>query len=397
MIISGQFNDSLPPIMDGVAIAVENYAKWLSANHAPSFAVGPKVPDYEDSDPHILRFMSLRLKMADPYRLGFPRIDREFNKTIDEIPFDLVHAHCPFVSGNYAYTLAQHRKIPMVATFHSKYRDDFASWMKIDITVNQAVNYIVNFYEQADEVWVPNEAIIETLREYGYKGPVHYVPNGSDIALSDGEDRQAMAREGRALLKAEEDKPVFLYLGQHRWVKNLKLLIEALALYKQQDAPFQMRFVGSGADREEIEQLIQERGLEHMVHFVGPVYDRQALRTIMAASDLMLFPSLYDNASLATREAAGFSIPTVFVEGATTANGIVDGRNGFLAPDSPEGYAQKIAEVMTDANLLKTAGQGAKEELYMSWEDVAETVYQRYQEVVQRFKYEQLKGILKRS
>ncbi len=330
MIISGQFNDSLPPIMDGVAITASNYAYWLNRNHAPSFAIGPKVPDYQDTDPNVLRFQSLRLKIADPYRLGFPRVDREFNQTIEEIPFDLVHAHCPFVSGNYAYTLAQKRKIPIVATFHSKCRDDFANWMMLDITINQAVKFIVGFYEQADAVWVPNEAIIETLREYGYRGPVDYVPNGSDIALSAGEDRKALAAEGREILNVDGTSPVLLYLGQQRWVKNLKLLIQSLKILKQENRGFQMRMVGNGSDLEEIRDLVSKSGLDNHVQFTGPIYDRQDLRKVFAASDLMLFPSLYDNASLATREAAGFAIPTVFVEGATTANGIIDGKNGFL-------------------------------------------------------------------
>jgi 1,2-diacylglycerol 3-alpha-glucosyltransferase len=394
MIISGQFNDSLPPIMDGVAITARNYAYWLNRNHAPSFAIGPKVPEYQDEDRNILRFQSLRLKAADPYRLGFPRVDREFNKLIEEIPFDLVHAHCPFVSGNYAYTLAQKRKIPMVTTFHSKYRDDFANWMRLDVMVNQAVKFIVNFYEQADAVWVPNEAIIETLREYGYRGPVEYVPNGSDIALAADEDRKKLADRGREILKANEAVPVLLYLGQQRWVKNLKLLIESLAILKQQGLQYQMRMVGNGSDLEEIRELVERRGLDDLVRFTGPVYDREELRSVFAASDLMLFPSLYDNASLATREAAGFAIPTVFVNGATTANGIIDGKNGFLAENEPEEYASKIRSLLSDPGKIKAAGLGARDYLYISWEEIASQVYGKYEEIVARFKHRQINGIL---
>jgi 1,2-diacylglycerol 3-alpha-glucosyltransferase len=397
MIITGQFNDSLPPIMDGVAITAQSYAYWLNRNHAPSFAIGPDVPNYEDSHDNILRFRSLRLKALDPYRLGFPRVDREFNEIIEEIPFDLVHAHCPFVSGNYAYTLAQKRKIPLVTTFHSKYRDDFASWMNLDITINQAVKFIVSFYEQADSVWVPNEAIIETLREYGYKGPIEYVPNGSDIALKNDEDRSSLAAEGREILQAAEDAPVLLYLGQHRWIKNLKVLINALGLLKQDLPDFQMRFVGSGSDAEEMQKLADERKLEKQIRFIGPIYDREKLRKVFAATDLMLFPSLYDNASLATREAAGFSIPTLFVRGATTANGIVDGENGFLAENSPEAYAGRIRQILADPDSLAVAGRGARDFLYTSWEEIAATAYEKYGGIIDRYKWRQLNGIIRRG
>ena len=244
MIITGQFNDSLPPIMDGVAIAARNYAYWLNKNHAPSFAIGPKVPKYTDEDDFILRYRSLKNPLTEPYRLGgggggVPRVDRSFNKAIESIPFDLIHAHCPFISGNYAYTLARKRNIPLVATFHSKYRDDFASKMALNITVDQAVNLVVRFYEQAYVVWVPNEAIIETLREYGYRGPIEYMPNGSDLEPPEGAQKEKLEEKGRALLGTSGDLPVLLFVGQHRWIKNLKNLIDSLAVARAQGSKFE--------------------------------------------------------------------------------------------------------------------------------------------------------------
>jgi 1,2-diacylglycerol 3-alpha-glucosyltransferase len=139
---------------------------------------------------------------------------------------------------------------------------------------------------------------------------------------------------------------------------------------------------------------VERRGLDNLVRFTGPVYDREELRAVFAASDLMLFPSLYDNASLATREAAGFAIPTVFVNGATTANGIIDGKNGFLAENEPEEYASKIRSLLSDPGKIKAAGLGAREYLYISWEEIASQVYGKYEEIVARFKHRQINGIL---
>ena len=95
-----------------------------------------------------------------------------------------------------------------MATFHSKYRDDFAKWLPLDTPLDQLIKLIVNFYNNADAVWVPNEAIIETLRSYGYKGPVDYVPNGSDMVIEDSDDRLELASLGRKLLNAEQSSPL---------------------------------------------------------------------------------------------------------------------------------------------------------------------------------------------
>lgn len=397
MLITGQFNDSLPPIMDGVAITAANYAYWLNKKHGPSFAVGPKVPDYVDDQENILRFMSLPLQLSGPYRLGMPRIDRSFNKIIDEIPFDLVHAHCPFVSGNYAYHLASTRKIPMVATFHSKYRDDFASIMKLDITIDQAVEMVVRFYEKADAVWVPNEGIIETFRDYGFKGDIDVIPNGSDIGVTSEKERRKLAKAGSERLHIQNDKPVLLYVGQHRWVKNLKMLLQSLKILKDSGAQFNMRFVGSGSEVGEMKHMVKKTGLTQNVEFIGPIYERDALREAYAAADLFVFPSMYDNASLATREAAGLKVPTLFCSGATTAKGIEDGKSGFLGDNETPKFAEKLKSILEQPDLLKSTGDGAHSFLYMPWEEVADIVNEKYEEIVDRFKTQKLKRIVGRN
>jgi len=393
MIISGQFNDSLAPIMDGVAVTAQNYAYWLNKKYSPSFAIGPKVPGYKDSQENILRFASVPLQRKGPYRLGLPSIDRSFNTKIETIPFDIVHAHCPFVSGSYAQTLAKKRNIPLVATFHSKYRDDFARWLPLDTPLDQLIKLIVQFYDNADAVWVPNEAIIDTLRSYGYKGPVEYVPNGSDIAAREGENREELVREGKKILSADDRSPLLLYVGQHRWVKNIRRIIEALKILHDMDMDFQMRFVGNGNDLPEMMNLVRKLGLTEKVRFIGPIYNREALRAIYGAADLFLFPSLYDNASLATREAAGLYLPTAFIEGATTANGIIDGVNGFLSLDTSEAFADRIRRILTDREALTLAGEGAYRDLYKSWEVIAGLVYDKYSQLIEEFKFTKLKKI----
>ena len=42
-------NDSFPPIIDGVANAVLNYARIIEANHGRSMVVTPSVPGYTDN------------------------------------------------------------------------------------------------------------------------------------------------------------------------------------------------------------------------------------------------------------------------------------------------------------------------------------------------------------
>ncbi len=387
--IIGQFNDSLPPIMDGVSIVVTNYSYWINKNHASCFAIGPRISRWQDVMQQTVHFASFPIPTFHPYRLGTPIIDRKFNKTIDHIPFSLVHAHCPFVSGSYAYKLATARKIPLVATLHTKYRDDLTSIIKLTVGVNLFIKKIVRFYEKADSVWVPTEGLIEILREYGYWGAVEVVPNGSDIQTKSDKERVRLRAAGRQALHCAPEVPLLLYVGQHRWIKNIRTMIDALRILRDSGQHFMARLVGEGADTKEIKKTIQRFNLHNIVQCMGVVHDRQQLSSFYAASDLFLFPSLYDTDSLVKREAAAILVPTLFIKGAISALGITDGVNGYLAENSAPLLAAKIVSILSDPVGRRHCGQGAHDFLYRSWEEITVAVYKKYEEIIDRYKARQ--------
>ena len=65
--------------------------------------------------------------------------------------------------------------MPFIATFHSKYRDDFERSVHNKSIANLMVKRIVQFSESADEVWIPQASVEETIREYGYKGKIAHL------------------------------------------------------------------------------------------------------------------------------------------------------------------------------------------------------------------------------
>ena len=127
-----------------------------------------------------------------------------------------------------------------------------------------------------------------------------------------------------------------------------------------------------------MESMVRELGLSEIVQFVGVVRDRERIRAYYSRADLFLFPSLYDTSPLTMREAAAFQVPTVMIEGATGAEGILDRENGFLAEGTPAGFAQKLIGLLKDPELVRTVGAGAFESFYQSWEDVLQGVRERY-------------------
>ena len=372
----GQFNDSFPPILDGVANVVLNYARWLNNDKSSCCVVTPKHPDAVDNysfDVH--RFASIKVPTRSEYRVGVPQMSTSFWMSLKKIPFDIVHAHCPFSSGLAARSIARKRDIPLVATFHSKFKDDFKAAIKSDRIVDNILLKIAGFFESADEVWIVNEASEETLREYGYRGDVYIMGNGCDI--------EPQYATPEALNKVNErfglepDVPLFMYIGQHIWQKNLQLVIEALGQLKAEGQRFHMLFVGDGAKRAEMEQMAADLNLSDSVTFAGRIHDRKTIAKIYMRSSAMLFPSLYDTSSLVPREAAACGCPTVFVKGASTSQGITD-KNGFLIENSAESLTETVRRIIQKPDEAKTVGETARNTIYRSWQDAVEDAYERY-------------------
>jgi 1,2-diacylglycerol 3-alpha-glucosyltransferase len=377
----GLFNDSFPPIMDGVAVCVENYANWMWHKTHSCCVVTPNVPSYNYSKfPYpVYRYNSLPVPTRHPYRIGVPEMDLILDYKLDSISFDLVHAHSPFASGNLALKIAKREGIPIIATFHSKYRDDFARSISDPKIVDMIIKGIIRYYQSVDQVWIPQAAVEDTIREYGYKGPLVVMDNGSDLVVGpDGEKVRAEAREHLGL-KPEDN--VLLFVGQHIWQKNTKLIIDSLGELK--DLKWKMIFVGTGYAAEDMKKMVKELGIDDRCTFAGQVLDRSMMRDYYACADLFLFPSIYDNAPLVVREAAALQTPALMAAGSDAADIAVDGFNGFLSKPETAEYASHIRALLADKSVVRTVGINACHTLVRSWSDIVDEVLDRYKHLIE--------------
>lgn len=379
----GIFNDSFPPIMDGVALTAQNYAYWLNEKKQPVCVVTPRTPYYTDIEKYpVYRYSSLPIFGRKPYRFGFPEMDHTLQTNMDNIQFGLVHAHCPFSSGNAALDISHNQKIPLVATFHSKYRDDFEQSVHCKLIVKLMIKKIIRFYEKANEVWIPQASVEETLREYGYKGKVEVVGNGNDF--DSNKPILPVKRQARNELKIPTDLPVFLFVGQLIWEKNIRMIVESLALIN--DLDFKMYFVGAGYASDDLKQLVAEAGLNDKVEFAGTIANREKLKQYYAAADLFLFPSTYDTWAIVIHEAAALQTPSLLVSESTISKTITNNVDGFLSENTAEMLALRLRELIANPALIKSAGLCASKTINRSWESVTDEVLDRYKHLKMRVK-----------
>lgn len=380
--IYGIFNDSFPPIMDGVTLTVENYAHWLREAGLPICVVTPWNPERVEKPYDVMRYFSLPIRSRSPYRYGYPKSDPFIWSRLRHTDFKLVHAHCPFSSGRLGVYVKKKQGVPLIGTFHSKYRDDLQhSFQKAKWMVPIIMKRILDFFNACDEVWIPQASVEDTVREYGYRGKLTVVENGNDFASIVQGDLLDYKRRTKKKLGIKEDELALLFVGQHIWEKGLDVILETLKELKGK-VPFKMNFIGTGYAFEDIKMRIKEYCLEENCTMHGVIHDRGILSDYYAASDLFLFPSFYDNAPLVIRESAAMGTPAMLLEGSTASEVITNNRNGYLVKKNPKDFSDAIRHIYLNEDMRKEVSRNARATLVRSWEDVVGEVKDRYDVII---------------
>lgn len=378
----GFFVDTFFPMIDGVIMVVDNYAKRLS-KYANVYVFAPASPGeiYDDTkfNYHVIRCKSLGLSFID-YSLPIPDLDSKFKNELNGIKLDLIHIHSPFTIGRMGVKYALNHNIPLVATFHSQYRQDFFRATKSNFMANHLTRIIIKMFNKCDECWTMNKDIARIFfKEYGYKTMPKLINNATEMVPI--KNVKASNEKINKLYNISSDEKVLLFVGRINKLKNIDLIIESLRHVK--NINYKMLFIGNGQDERYLNLLIDRYKLNDKVIMCGRIINREILAEYYARADLFLFPSMYDSNSLVQIEAASQKTPTLFVEGSATSSKVEDGVNGFIAENNSKKYALKIEKILNNDKLLKKVSENAFKDLYISWDDEVENVYKEYLRLIE--------------
>ncbi len=386
-------NDSFPPVIDGVANVMMNYADYLIRDHGASVLVGtPRYPDadYRKFAYPVIAYPSIdTAALTNGYRTGNPFDGKALDEMAAFSP-DLIHSHCPASATVIARLLREKTKAPVIFTYHTKYDIDIRRVLHAKLAAQETIAAMVGNIEACDEVWTVSRGAGESLQALGFRGETRVMHNGVDFRK--GRVPQSAVQEATRGYDLPEGVPVFLYVGRMMTYKNLPLILDALQLLSARGQDFRMVFIGKGPDRELLEGRAKELGLAgtgtgpDKCIFTGPVYDRDVLRAWNTRADLFLFPSTFDTNGLVVREAAACGLASVLVKGSCAAEDVTDGRNGFTIQETPEAMAELLGQVCGDPGYLREVGDRAMDELYLSWKDCVAQAYERYQVVLDQWR-----------
>jgi glycosyltransferase involved in cell wall biosynthesis len=154
------------------------------------------------------------------------------------------------------------------------------------------------------------------------------------------------------------------------------------------DVPSTAVFVlaGEGPEREPLQGYARELGVEDRVRFLGR---RKDMPELLAVSDLVVLPSLYEGLPLSVLEAMGARRPVIATDIGGTNEAIVDGVTGLLVPPAnPIALAAAVRRLLDDPGLaavLADAGWRRVAERFTA-ATMAARVTSTYDELLERDK-----------
>ena len=373
--------DAWYPQMGGPNVVLANYYKYLSENNEVTAAVpsyGRETDERVDRETGVpvMHVRSVYIPIGG-FRNCVPGLDGALRQRAKQA--DIFHAHSPFALGNYFANAAKKYDKPSVLTFHTKFKDEFMRYTHSKVCTAIMMHRIMSVINKTDYVWTVSNGAAQTLREYGYKGDITIIRNGTDMTVPENA-RELVDRVNEKYGLADEEN-VLLFVGRVVQTKNLKLVFSALKKLNG-SVPFKMVVVGDGEGMKEYRQMDLEYGLGDRVLFVGEVTDRQFLKAFYLRADLFVFPSVFDTASLCPIEAAAFGLPTLLVKDSPTSEIIRDGFSGYAVPADADEWAERLKYILSDKSALAAVRENCRRYVYRSWKDVVAEAEAEYDKLL---------------
>jgi phosphatidylinositol alpha 1,6-mannosyltransferase len=311
---------------------------------------------------------------------AFPRHIPIIGEVLDRFQPDLIHITGPSELGMLGAGLADHRELPLAASWHTNVHEYLArrsDWLlrllpdrhfepagqKIqDLTLAAAAL----FYSIAKVLFAPNIDLCQTL-ESATGRPCFLMPRGVDTELFTPAKRPSRSA----------DSPITLgFVGRLSIEKNITHLAAIHdQLLAQGITNFRFLIIGQGDE----EQWLRDRMPQ--ADFAG-VLRGEALAEAYASMDIFVFPSHTDTFGNVVLEALASGVPAIVTPDGgpryiihDTADDLATGR---IVPD--EQFTAVIAALISDPAAHTRMRQAARAyALTASWDAVFEGVYSGYQ------------------
>jgi glycosyltransferase involved in cell wall biosynthesis len=195
-----------------------------------------------------------------------------------------------------------------------------------------------------------------------------------------GADSRAQVRSQWGI---PDDRPLVLFMSRVDPKKGLDLLLPSLMTLQKEGQRF--HFVLAGANPQDpryeahIQDTLARSPLAPCTTIAGFLQGSQKWATL-AAADVLVLPSYYENFGIAVAEALAVGVPVVVSEGVYIWEDIMEARAGWVVPCEVKGLTDTLRQVLLQGEERQRRGRNGQDlarRLY-HWDAIAPRLMELY-------------------
>jgi glycosyltransferase involved in cell wall biosynthesis len=287
--------------------------------------------------------------------------------------FDLINTHFAIPSGPAGQYISRKYGIPNVLTILGGDIIDPSKFLSPHNTflLNQTVRKMLF---GADRVVAESTDIKRNAQKYyAFDRQVDIVPLGIYPNVHPEKNRQALG--------LPSDQFIFVTIGRLVKRKNLEDLLHIFKEVQKTD-PSILLVIGDGPEKDKIESLAKQLGIENAVRLLGRVSDEEKFQ-YLAASDVYLSTAIHEGFGIVFLEAMECGLPVISYDRGGQTDFLREGKTGYLIElGNKEKFALKLLELVNSKPLrmeIRAHNKNYVKEFYI--EHVAEKYISIFNEV----------------
>ena len=202
------------------------------------------------------------------------------------------------------------------------------------------------FIKPVDAFVVMSEKVMNDLKLFDSLKPVQLIQH----PLYDNFGEKINKEIARKNIGINVDEKIILFFGFIRKYKGLDILLDALALIKQQQKRTEFKVLIAGEfyeDRKPFDEQVEKLGLQDMLILRTDFIPDNEVRNYFCAADVVIQPYRNATQSGVTPLAYHFEIPMIVTNVGGLPSLVPNGKVGLVAEPNAEAIAEKITEYFT--------------------------------------------------
>lgn len=362
-------------VRDGANQALNRLVGYLLSQGAAVRIYSPTIehPAFEPTG-DLVSVPSLPVPGRAEYR--FPvGIPPSVKRDISRFDPNILHVASPEILGHRAVSLALRRKLPVVASVHTRFETYFRYYgLAFMEPLIEAL--LRRFYRRCDAIFAPSESMAQLLREQRMSYDVGIWSRGIDRTIFQPGRRSDDWRRTQGI---EPGEVVIGFVGRLVMEKGLDIFADTIDELERRQVRHRVLVVGQGPARDWFEKRLPK------AVFAG-FQAGEDLGRAVASMDMLFNPSVTETFGNVTLEAMAAGLPVVAARATGSESLIDDGVTGrLIQPGRTKAFANALQLYCEDTELrAKVGAAGLLASARYGWDQVNQVLVDAYLRIVRQ-------------